>query len=150
MTFPSLYLQSEDPALQIPVTSPFQSSGSTTACRGRQRRRTRPPTPPARTVLYCSLLRQEPAAGGDEVRGARYTPPPMLCPLRAGPGLYCSLTSRRQQRVQTVQLQNSHGNQLKLTDPTHKQKFSLSAVWRPPLVEISRCRTSAYSAGIKQ
>ncbi|XP_067439188.1 protein piccolo-like isoform X4 [Thunnus thynnus] len=46
-------------------------------------------------------------ARGDGGRG-HYTPPPMLCPLRAGPGLYCSLTTRRQQRAQTVQLHNSH------------------------------------------
>lgn len=36
-----------------------------------------------------------------------YTPPPMLCPNRMGPGLYCSLTTRRHQRVQTVQLHNT-------------------------------------------
>ena len=47
-------------------------------------------------------------AGGDSVSGGHYTPPPMLCPLRVGPGLYCSLTIRGQQRVQTVQLHNTH------------------------------------------
>ncbi|KAM9334226.1 uncharacterized protein ABDE67_021959 [Symphorus nematophorus] len=48
--------------------------------------------------------------GGDgDVSSGHFTPPPMLCPLRVGPGLYCSLlTTRRQQRAQTVQLRNTH------------------------------------------
>lgn len=51
----------------------------------------------------------EAVIGGEGVSGggrSHYTPPPMLCPHRAGSGLYCSLT-RRQQRVQTVQLHNT-------------------------------------------
>ncbi len=48
------------------------------------------------------------AVSGDGGSGVHYTPPLMLCPLRAGQGLYCSLITRRQQRVQTVQLHNTH------------------------------------------
>lgn len=70
--------------------------------------------PPARVSLFCSLLRccslqGEQARAGDRDVHEHYTPPPMLCPRRAGTGLYCNLASRRQQRAQTVRLQNSDG-----------------------------------------
>lgn len=61
-----------------------------------------------KAVLYHSLLREDTSAD-DGVSAGHYTPPPMLCPVRAGPGLYCSLTSRRQKRVQTIQLRNTPG-----------------------------------------
>lgn len=80
-------------------------------------------------MLYCSLMclnaakeEEETVARGDGIvagvvavgDGGRghYTPPPMLCPLRAGSGLYCSLIPRRQQRVQTVLLHNSHSKSI--------------------------------------
>lgn len=122
-----LYLQSEDTSLLappsismvIPVTVPVQSSGPAKVCRSRKRRCSDPVPTTGHAVLYRSLLHQETAVGGDRevtggdgVSGVHYTPPPMLCPFRAGPGLYCSLTTRRQQRVQTVQLHNTHGEEI--------------------------------------
>lgn len=102
--------QSDDPSPLSPTTLP----NPPTVGRGRQRRRSsHPPTaPPACAPLYCSLLHccslqgEQARARGVGVH-EHYTPPPMLCPLRAGTGLYCNLASRRQQRAQTVRLQNS-------------------------------------------
>ncbi|MEQ2162549.1 hypothetical protein GOODEAATRI_020944 [Goodea atripinnis] len=77
------------------------------------------PTPSSRgAVLYRSLmhLKEQEDFGStgnqdsDMVTKANlghYTPPPMLCPERAGPGLYCSLTIRRQQRAEMIQLHNN-------------------------------------------
>ncbi|XP_056883189.1 transcriptional-regulating factor 1-like [Takifugu flavidus] len=62
-----------------------------------------------RGVLYQSLLHED-ASMGNGVSFRHYTPPPMLCPVRAGPGLYCSLTSRRVKRAQTIQLHNTPGD----------------------------------------
>ncbi|CAF95767.1 unnamed protein product [Tetraodon nigroviridis] len=59
-----------------------------------------------KTALYQSLLRED-ASTGDGVGARHYTPPPMLCPVRAAPGLYCSLAGRRLRRVQTIQLHNT-------------------------------------------
>ncbi|XP_054479639.1 uncharacterized protein LOC129111634 isoform X2 [Anoplopoma fimbria] len=107
-------------SMVMPVSVPIQSRGTAKACRGGRGRcrRTSPPTG-GDVHLYCSLMHQEEEeeegedgeagdgeAAGDD--GARYTPPPMLCPLRAGPGLYCSLATRRRQRVETVRLHNDH------------------------------------------
>lgn len=133
-----LFLQGEDtsPPVQpvvsmvMPVSVPVQSRGTAKACRGGQRRCSRPSPATGGAVLYRSLLRRDeeeavakgdrPVSGGGDdeeavvedgeaaIGGEHYTPPPMLCPLRAGPGLYCSLTTRRQQRVQTVLLHNAH------------------------------------------
>lgn len=50
--------------------------------------------------------------GGVDGGRGHFTPPPMLCPLRAGPGLYCSLTTGRQQKVQTVQLHNTQSKSI--------------------------------------
>ncbi|XP_067116575.1 transcriptional-regulating factor 1 [Osmerus mordax] len=69
------------------------------------------PTPsplPRGISLFQSLLRV--VAGNGEVSGgdgAFYTPPPMLCPVRDGTGLYCSLSTRGQQRAHIVLLHNS-------------------------------------------
>ncbi|XP_041822508.1 uncharacterized protein LOC121627595 [Chelmon rostratus] len=99
-------------SMAMPVNVPVQSRGSA------QGRCSRLAAASRRSVLYRSLLHLKDedevvSGGGDDGvvtggDGVHYTPPPMLCPLRAGPGLYCSLTSRRQQRVQTVQLHNTH------------------------------------------
>ncbi|XP_071335726.1 uncharacterized protein [Trachinotus anak] len=119
-------------SMVMPVSVPIQSRGTSKASKSGQRRCSHH-SPAARgAVLYRSLMHQEEeevvtrgdaaaAGGGDkdgdavvsgdgEVDGRRshYTPPPMLCPVRAGAGLYCSLTTRRQQKVQTVQLHNTH------------------------------------------
>lgn len=117
------FLQSGEPSLLVtqsirtvlPVTVPVQSSGH--ACRSSQKKCSRQ-FPAARfTTLFHSLLHQATAVGDscdvtvrDGSSVERFTPPPMLCPVRAGPGLYCSLTSRRKQRVQRVQLHNTCGN----------------------------------------
>lgn len=61
-----------------------------------------------KAVLYRTLLRED-TSTGDGVSARHYTPPPMLCPIRAAPGLYCSLTGRRLKRVQTIQLHNTSG-----------------------------------------
>ncbi|XP_045907230.1 transcriptional-regulating factor 1-like [Micropterus dolomieu] len=118
------------PVMVLPVSVPVQPKGPAKACKGAQRRSSRLSPATGGAVLYRSLLRQEEeegtakgdgaesragdgeeaAAGGDGVGGVHYTPPPMLCPFRAGPGLYCSLTTRRQQRVQTVKLHNTHND----------------------------------------
>nr|XP_046237778.1 transcriptional-regulating factor 1-like isoform X2 [Scatophagus argus] len=80
--------------LVMPVTVPVQSRHTARVCRGGQRRR---------AVLYRSLLHRD-----EEEDEGHYTPPPMLCPVRVGPGLYCSLTTRGRQRTQTVQIHSSH------------------------------------------
>ncbi|XP_036946694.1 transcriptional-regulating factor 1-like isoform X2 [Acanthopagrus latus] len=94
-------------SLVMPVTVPVQSGGPVKVSRSTQRRLRRLSPAGGRSVLYRSLLHRD-EEEEEEGGGAHYTPPPMLCPLRAGPGLYCSLTTRRQQRVQTVQLHNTH------------------------------------------
>ncbi|XP_059191763.1 uncharacterized protein LOC131973719 [Centropristis striata] len=93
-------------SLVMPVSVPVQCRGSPKACQSeRQGCRPMSPTTGGIALLYRSLMHQE---EGEEA--ARYTPPPMLHPLRAGPGLFCSITTRRQQRVQTVQLHNTHND----------------------------------------
>nr|XP_043874731.1 uncharacterized protein C1orf115-like [Solea senegalensis] len=54
------------------------------------------------TVLYCSLMHQGEEEIGDDVIRRHYTPPTALHPLKAGPGLYCCLSARRQPRAQSV------------------------------------------------
>ncbi|KAK2857158.1 hypothetical protein Q5P01_005893 [Channa striata] len=104
-------------ALVMPVSVPVQSRGAAKACRTTQRRCSRLPPATAGAVLYQSLMhpKQEGAVTGGskgedgdafiDDEQSHYTPPPMLCPLRAGTGLYCSLTTKSQQRVQ---LHNTH------------------------------------------
>ncbi|KAG7215647.1 hypothetical protein INR49_022002, partial [Caranx melampygus] len=104
-------------SMVMPVSVPIQSRGASKACRSGQRRFSHVPAATRGAVLYRSLMRLEDeeevvdegetVVRGDGGRG-HYTPPPMLCPLRVGAGLYCSLTSRRQHRVETVQLHNTH------------------------------------------
>lgn len=104
----------------LPVSVPVKSRNVSKASRGGQTRSSRLPPATGSTALFRSLMRpqdEEDVAKGIKDgekrvasapnKGTRhYTPPPMLCPQRAGPGLYCSLTTRRQQRAQTVQLHN--------------------------------------------
>ncbi|XP_070712031.1 transcriptional-regulating factor 1-like [Pempheris klunzingeri] len=97
-------------SMVMPVSVPVQSRGRSRARRGAQKRCGRLSPATGGAVLYRSLLHrgaEEAVAGGDGGSGVHYTPPPMLCPLRAGPGLYCSLTTRRRQRAQTVQLHST-------------------------------------------
>ncbi|KAL7370055.1 hypothetical protein ABVT39_017704 [Epinephelus coioides] len=103
-------------SMVMPVSVPVQSK----ACRSGQRRGSHlSPATGGAALLYRSLLhhREEEAVAEDGEAGdgavamgdgAHYTPPPMLCPIRVGPGLYCSLATRRQQKVQAVQLHNTH------------------------------------------
>lgn len=100
--------QTEDPSgspsvsMAMPVSVPVHS-------KARAPKKSSCVFPASRKVaLYQSLLRDD-ASMGDGVGARHYTPPPMLCPVRVGPGLYCSLTSRRQKRVQTIQLHNMPG-----------------------------------------
>ncbi|XP_068458114.1 uncharacterized protein [Clinocottus analis] len=91
----------EDPVSAVmPVSVPVRPRGQ---------RRCRHPRGAAQ--LYCSLLHREEGADedGEATNGeaAHYTPPPMLCPLRAGPGLYRSLATRRRPRVQTAKPHNN-------------------------------------------
>ncbi|XP_029942446.1 transcriptional-regulating factor 1-like isoform X2 [Salarias fasciatus] len=101
-------------SMVMPVTVPVQSRGASKAWRRGQRR--------CRSAgggsLYCSLMRpnekEEEEGEGEGEEGAHgdgghYVPPLMLPPLRAGPGLFCTLTTGRQKRVQTVQFHNGSG-----------------------------------------
>ncbi|XP_030608656.1 uncharacterized protein LOC115796392 [Archocentrus centrarchus] len=104
----------------MPVSIPVKSRRVSKTCRSSQTRGSHLPLATGSTALYRSLM--HPQEGEDVTKGIKagenravsaankggghYTPPPMLCPQRAGSGLYCSLTTRRQQRVQTVQLHN--------------------------------------------
>lgn len=95
----------------MPVSVPVQTRGTSSARRGGHRRCSVPPPVSRDSALYRSLMRpdkEEDEAGALVNGGAadHYTPPLMLSPQRAGPGLYCSLTTGGQQRVQTVQLRN--------------------------------------------
>ncbi|KAM4711401.1 uncharacterized protein FYW61_021829 [Anableps anableps] len=93
-------------SIVMPVSVPVQTRGMSGQKKGSI------PTPASGgAVLYRSLMRlkeqEEAGSTGTEVQTAdlgHYTPPPMLCPERPGPGLYCSLTTRRQQRAETRQL----------------------------------------------
>ncbi|XP_031734430.1 zinc finger protein 541-like [Anarrhichthys ocellatus] len=108
-------------SMVMPVSVPVQSGGPAKPCHGGQRGRCRHPSPTTggEAPLYRSLLHQEEeededgGKAGDD--GAHYTPPPVLCPIRAGPGLYCSLATRGQQRVQTVRLNNNNNKGLVVT-----------------------------------
>ncbi|CAB1425384.1 unnamed protein product [Pleuronectes platessa] len=98
----------------MPVSVPVQSRAASKACRAGQRRSSRSSPATGGAVLYRSLMHLEEqevvtrgSAAAREVEG-HYTPPPMLCPVRAGPGLYCSVTTRRQRRAPTVQLHSSN------------------------------------------
>ncbi len=112
-------------SMVMPVTVPVQSKGTAKVCSKQQRSCSRLSAARGGAVLYRSLLHRDAEAavksrGGDDeevlaeegeaaVIDAHYTPPTMLCPLRAGPGLHCSLTTRKHQRVQTVQLHSTQG-----------------------------------------
>lgn len=112
----SVFLQGEDSSLPvqpsipivIPVSVPVQSRGVSKACTSGQRTCSRLPAATGGAVLYRSLMHLEKEVTRGRVAaasvGCHYIPPPMLCPLRVGPGLHCSLATRREQRVQAVQL----------------------------------------------
>ncbi|XP_035854714.1 uncharacterized protein LOC116055634 [Sander lucioperca] len=121
-------------SIVMPVSVPVQSRGRPKACRGGQKRCSRPsPATGGAAPLYRSLLHPEEQEAGDGVvAGIHYTPPPMLCPLRAGLGLYCSLATGRQQRVQTVQLHNAHNG--------FKDRVAMETASPPPETLINKPR----------
>uniref|UniRef100_A0A8P4G609 Transcriptional-regulating factor 1 n=1 Tax=Dicentrarchus labrax TaxID=13489 RepID=A0A8P4G609_DICLA len=143
-------------SMVMPVTVPVQPRAAAKVCRGGPRRCSRLSPPSARAVLYRSLMHLEeeeeeavakgdgPVSSGADVAedgvvtrgdgGVHYTPPPMLCPLRAGPGLYCSLTSRRQQRVQTVQIHNNGLDDLVATETASPLPGTLTTGINTPYV----------------
>ena len=114
------FYQGEDPPVRssvsvvMPVSVPVQSRVASKARKGGQKSCSRTSPATGGAVLYRSLMHLEEqevvtrgSAAAREV-GGHYTPPLMLCPIRAGPGLYCSVTTRRQRRAQTVQLHSSN------------------------------------------
>lgn len=95
----------------MPVSVPVQTREMS-----EQRRCSLLPPTITGAVLYHSMMhleeQEEAVAVGNkesEVETTadlgQYTPPLMLCPLRAGPGLYCCLTTS-QQKVRTIQLRS--------------------------------------------
>lgn len=100
--------QNEDLSLS-PSTSTVMPVSVPVHSKGRAQKKASCMFPASRRgVLYQSLLHED-ASMGNGVSFRHYTPPPMLCPVRAGPGLYCSLTSRKMKRAQTIQLHNTPG-----------------------------------------
>ncbi|XP_016519189.1 transcriptional-regulating factor 1-like isoform X1 [Poecilia formosa] len=93
-------------SIVMPVSVPVQTRGMSGQKKGVM------PTPASGgAVLYRSIMhlkeQEEPGSTGSRVQTAdpgHYTPPPMLRPDRPGPGLYRSVTTRRQQRADTMQL----------------------------------------------
>lgn len=96
----------------IPVSVPVQIRGTS-----EQKQCNLLPSTINGAVLYRSLMHleeQEDAAAMGNKDGrlvitadlGHYTPPPMLCPERAGSGLHYSLTTKRKQRVRTIQLKS--------------------------------------------
>ncbi|GLD73013.1 zinc finger protein 541-like protein [Lates japonicus] len=160
-------------SMVMPVSVPVQTRG---VSKSGQRRCSRLSPATRGAVLYRSLMHQEeeeavaaatPGGGGGDgeavisgdgaVDGGRghYTPPPMLCPLRVGPGLYCSLNTRRQQRVQTVQLHNTY-NGLKdlvametLTSGINKPRINVGRGFQaeiPPLCDHKYAHSDSQNA----
>ncbi|XP_013879773.1 uncharacterized protein LOC106529016 [Austrofundulus limnaeus] len=104
-------------SMVIPVSIPVQTRGTS-----EQKQCSLLPSTISGAVLYRSLMhleeQQEAVARGNKDGRSiitadlgHYTPPPMLCPQRAGSGLHYSLTTNRKQRVQTIQQKNE------LSDP---------------------------------
>ncbi|XP_050921729.1 uncharacterized protein LOC108873216 isoform X6 [Lates calcarifer] len=160
-------------SMVMPVSVPVQTRG---VSKSGQKRCSRLSPATRGAVLYRSLMHQEEeeavaaavagGGGGDgeavisgdgAVDGGRghYTPPPMLCPLRVGPGLYCSLNTRRQQRVQTVQLHNTY-NGLKdlvametLTSGINKPRINVGRGFQaeiPPLCDHKYTHSDSQNA----
>ncbi|XP_068165783.1 uncharacterized protein [Antennarius striatus] len=118
-----------DPVISVSV--PIQSRVLPQVCRWGRRGRHHPPPEAGFPALYHSLLHldgevtvigsraNDSKSGGVTVIGGHYIPPPMLCPLRPGAGLYCSLTNRGHQRAQQSRLHNT------LDDPVATETAAL-------------------------
>ncbi|CAJ1087458.1 mitotic deacetylase-associated SANT domain protein-like [Xyrichtys novacula] len=161
-----------DPSVSMvmPVSVPIQSKSVLEACRGGQKTCGRLSPATGGAAQYRSLLhRQEEkadadgdavVAGGDDTGVTHYTPPPMLCPLRAGPGLFCSLTTRGQQlhsgfsdavametsalppgtmkpRINLGQDNQAEIPPLQVQNDAHADSHNALLVWRP-LEELER------------
>ncbi|XP_034467445.1 zinc finger protein 541-like isoform X2 [Hippoglossus hippoglossus] len=141
-------------AVVMPVSVPVQSRVASKACRGGQRRCSRTSPATGGAVLYRSLMHLEEqevvtrgSAAAREVEG-HYTPPLMLCPIRAGPGLYCSVTTRRQRRAQTVQLHspnNGLSDLVAMETPTAEINKPRINVGRGFQAEIPPLRNHKYA-----
>lgn len=110
----------------IPIVMPVSVAVQTRGTSG-QRKGAVPPPVSGGAVLYRSLMhlkKQEDKQTGANENGdvdrttdlGHYTPPPMLCPERAGPGLYCVLPTRRQQRAERIRLHSLGDPVPKATD----------------------------------
>ncbi|XP_029374885.1 uncharacterized protein LOC115054042 [Echeneis naucrates] len=152
-------------SMVMPVSVPIRSRGASRALRMGQRRCTHRSPAVGGAVLYHSLMHLDGdaavAEGGDEeaaVDGGRghYTPPPMLCPVRVGTGLYCSLTTWRKHRVQTVHLHNTAHNGLgdhvameTLTTGTMKPQINVGRGFQaeiPPLRNHKQAHADSQNA----
>ncbi|KAF3688352.1 Transcriptional-regulating factor 1 [Channa argus] len=134
-------------SLVMPVSVPVQSRGASKSCRTGRGRCSRLPPATGGAVLYRSLMHlkeEEAVTSGNKVAGpndgeacgddgarCHYTPPPMLCPLRPGTGLYCSLISLKGQ--QRVQLHNTHNG---LNEPVAIE--TLTTGINKPCINIGR------------
>ncbi|XP_038123622.1 transcriptional-regulating factor 1-like isoform X2 [Cyprinodon tularosa] len=141
-------------SLVMPVSVPVQTRGQKKGCVS---------TPASGgAVLYRSLMHEEDAApaghkAGDNVTMANlhhYTPPPMLCPERAGSGLYCSLTTGRQQRAETIQLHNELADPVSMVTADPPPELLASGNFKPRInfgknfqAEIPPLRDSKHAQG---
>ncbi|XP_055358114.1 transcriptional-regulating factor 1 isoform X2 [Betta splendens] len=78
-------------SMVLPVSVPVQTRASK-MCQSRQRSCSQPASSNSGPVLFQSLMRLKEEKEALSMEDGHYTPPPMLCPQRLGPGLYCSLT----------------------------------------------------------
>ncbi|KAM6957938.1 transcriptional-regulating factor 1-like [Tautogolabrus adspersus] len=150
----SSLLENPSVVMVMPVSMPVQSGGAVKTCKAGQRACSRLSPATGGAVLYRSLLQQEKeeaAVSGDAVvargddGGVHYTPPPMLCPLRAGPGLYCSLTTRWQQRAQPVQLHDAHISLITCSRPAvNHRRINVGRSFQAELPPLRR-RRGAHS-----
>ncbi|XP_072235494.1 transcriptional-regulating factor 1-like [Leuresthes tenuis] len=156
-------------AMVMPVSVPVKKRWMSSARGGGQKRGKALPLAPRGRALYCSLMHTEEREAvatsnkiGEVVTtadGGRYAPPPMLCPRRAGSGLYCSLATKRQQIVQTVQLHNELGDPAvmatscpgTLTSGIIKPRINLGQRFQaeiPPLRDRKRACSDSHDAAL--
>ncbi|XP_037829805.1 uncharacterized protein LOC108246840 isoform X2 [Kryptolebias marmoratus] len=152
-------------SMVMPVSVPVQTRGMS-----EQRRCSLRPPAIGGAVLYHSLMHleeQEDAVARGNKDGkvvitadlGRYTPPPMLCPQRAGSGLFCSLATRSQQRAQTIQLRNELGDPVasatacpppgSLASGVVKPRINIGRSFQaeiPPLQDKNDAQTDSHNA----
>lgn len=127
-------MKSPSVSMVIPVSVPVQPQVSRS-----EERCSRLCSPTGGAVLYRSLLQQERGRAGvrgeGDDGGGHYTPPPMLCPVRAGPGLFCSITSRGQQRAKAAQVQHRKGG---LSDAVAMETAAHPSAVSQPRINVGR------------